>query len=379
MDMHEPLRVALVAGSLRQGGAERQLLFVARELVRLRARVTVHSVTRGEAYEAVLESEGLPVNFFGQSRFPVARVAALARSFQKARPHVVHATHFFCNLYATAGAGLCDAVSIGSLRSDLEYELQTNPHWGEALLRAPDLLLANSVTARERAVRHGVDPARVEVLPNAIDLDEFDAASIGPERRDSREVRVFLVGSLHPVKRVDMFLDALVAARLRAAQVCGIIVGDGSEEASLRSRAAALGLGEGGVRFLGRRNDIPAMLAAGDILALCSTHEGLPNVILEAMAAGLPVVTTPAGDAPRLVVEGATGFVVGHGDAAAMGDRFVRLASDPTLRERMGIAGRAAVEKSFARPALGPRLLEAYAGVLTRRGYPTFARSAVAR
>ncbi len=107
-----------------------------------------------------------------------ARVASLSRILAGVRPHVVHATHFFCNLYATVAARLCGAVSVGSIRSDLEYELGSNPYWGETLLRAPDLVVVNSGSARQRAIRHGVDPERLEVLPNAIDLEEFDRAAV---------------------------------------------------------------------------------------------------------------------------------------------------------------------------------------------------------
>ncbi len=332
--------------------------------------MTVHTRTRGEIYEAKLEAAGVPVRHFGRGRSAVGRVASLAAALRRSRPHVVHASHFFCNLYAAAGARVCGALSVGSLRSDLAYELESNPRWGEALLRAPDLLLANSQTARSRAERHGLDPARLAVLPNAIDLPEFDRCAVAVPRPDADEVRVLLLGSLLPVKRVDLFLRAVAAARAQDGRVRGYVIGDGPEGPALTRLASELGLADGGAVFLGRRADAPAWLAAGDILVLCSIHEGLPNVVLEAMAARLPVVTTPAGDAPVIVEDGVSGFVVDHGDAAALARRIVLLASDPAMRARFGASGRASVERGYSREALAPGLLSAYAAAARRLGRP---------
>ncbi len=362
--------MSFVTGSLGPGGAERQLFLAARELAAGGAEVTVHALTRGETYEARLETAGISVRHFGAARTAAARAAGLAGALCRSRPHVVHATHFFCNLYAAAGARLCDAISVGSLRSDLAYELESNPRWGEALLRAPDLLLANSRTARQRAARHGLDPERIGILPNAVDVAEFDAAAVPVPRADPNEVRALFLGSLLPVKRVGLFLEGVAEARRHDGRVRGYVIGDGPEGPTLARLAAELGLAEGGVVFLGRRNDAPAWLAAGDILVLCSIHEGLPNAVLEAMTARLPVIVTPAGDAPVLVEDGVNGFVVGHGDAVALGERIARLAGDRAMRARFGAAGRAAVERDYGRGALRPRLLSIYAGTAQRLGRP---------
>jgi glycosyltransferase involved in cell wall biosynthesis len=172
------------------------------------------------------------------------------------------------------------------------------------------------------------------------------------------------------VKRFDRFLDALAAARRRAPALTGMIVGDGPERAALEERAARLGLLPSGVRFLGARDDVPALLASSDFLVVTSSHEGFPNVVLEAYAASRPVIATPCGDVERLLREGETGFVVPFDDADALAERMVRLAESVELRRRAGAAGRSLVERSFDRAALAGHLMTAYQAIAARRGSP---------
>ena len=101
-----------------------------------------------------------------------------------------------------------------------------------------------------------------------------------------------------------------------------MIVGDGPLWTALHQRAQDLGLLPDGVAFLGRRNDVPALLGSADMLVLSSDHEGCPNVVMEAMAARRPVVTTPAGDAGVLVEDGVSGYVVPFDDVEAMADQW---------------------------------------------------------
>src|SRR5258706_15129835 len=133
-------------------------------------------------------------------------------------------------------------------------------------------------------------------------------------------------------------------ARQEVLDLKGILIGDGPERPRLEALANKLGLLPDGLLFLGRRNDVPALLAQASMLVLSSDHEGFPNVLLEAMAARLPVITTPAGDAGLVVQEGITGYVLPFDDIDAMAERMVRLAKSPDLRHTLGEAGRRRVE-----------------------------------
>jgi glycosyltransferase involved in cell wall biosynthesis len=153
------------------------------------------------------------------------------------------------------------------------------------------------------------------------------------------------------------------AVKRRVPDVRAMIVGEGTERAALEAMAGALGLLPGTVEFLGRRDDIATVLRTADALVVTSDHEGFPNVILEAMAAGLPVVTTPAGDAARIVEDGTTGYVIGFEETETMADRLVQLLGDPGRRGTLGLAGRRAVEAQYAREGVEDRLIRLYAEV----------------
>jgi len=114
------------------------------------------------------------------------------------------------------------------------------------------------------------------------------------------------------------------------------------------------------VVFFGARGDVPQLLARTDMLVLTSQHEGFPNVLLEAMTARLPVVTTPAGDAADLVRDGQTGFVVPFDDEAILARRLIELARSPAMRRVLGSAGRAQIEQSYGLGGLAQRAFGIY-------------------
>src|SRR6185369_14400207 len=147
----------------------------------------------------------------------------------------------------------------------------------------------------------------------------------------------------------------------------GLIVGDGPERASAELLAHELKLSPDHVRFAGFTDRLPDSLAQSDILLMCSESEGSANVLLEAMAARLPVVTTPAGDAEYTVKHDHTGFLVPYGDAVQMASRLVELAHSPARRKQMGEAGRAMAVSRFALSGLAESLTKIYRIVARRR------------
>lgn len=370
------LRVALVAGTLAQGGAEKQLVYTVRALLEEGVDVRVYSLTRGELHEQALRELGAEPVWIGRFGSPALRTAALAMALRSFRPHMVQSAHFYTNLYVWLVAPLFGAISIGTVRSDVEHEMRTNGRWGKLLLRAPAALILNSHAARRNALALGIPGDSMHVLPNAIDLDDFDARALegeagGGEARTRTAVEesvVIGVGSLVAAKRFDRFIHALALARDAGSRVRGVIVGDGPERGALEALAGELGLLPESLSFAGRRNDVPALLRGAHIYLLSSEHEGFPNVLLEAMAARLPVVTTPAGDAGVVVEDGATGYLVAMDDVQAMAARVAELAAAPERRTRMGEAGRRRVEASFTCGAMRARVAALHRAIATRLG-----------
>jgi glycosyltransferase involved in cell wall biosynthesis len=368
MPNNHDLRVAFIAGSLGQGGTEKQLLYLARELRRAQVDVRVLTLTRGEFYEPAFAEAGVPVEWAGRHRLPL-RLADLALAVQRFRPHIVQAVHFFTNLYAAGCARLHGSVGIGAIRGDARFDMGECGMWGRPLLRAPLSLVANSRAAVRHAAEAGIDPARLHLLTNVIDLQQFDHQA-GPRRvvrSHDADALAVAVGRLVPIKHLEHFLRALARVRRGGGRLRGLIAGDGPERARLEALAGNLGLLPDGVRFLGACANVPRVLARADMIVLTSLQEGFPNVLLEAMAARLPMVTTPAGDASTLVAEGRTGFVVPFGDEETLAMRLMALVQSPAMRRSLGEAGRAFVETHYRVDGLAGRALDIYHSIAAQQ------------
>ena len=200
------LRVALVAGTLGQGGAEKQFVYMATALAAEGADVRTYTMTRGEYHGRTLDAAGMAPTWVGRSTLPPVRAAALTAALARFRPHVIQAGHFFTNLYVTIAARLTGAAAVGAIRSDVHYELATHGRLGPWSLRAPPDIITNSWTARNAAEQMGRDSGTVHVVPNAIDLPAFDQAALPPSRASEAAGPVALaVGSLLRVKRFTAF------------------------------------------------------------------------------------------------------------------------------------------------------------------------------
>jgi glycosyltransferase involved in cell wall biosynthesis len=198
---------------------------------------------------------------------------------------------------------------------------------------------------------------RTVVIHNAVDVGP------APERDTRREgpLEVVGVGRLAEQKDFATLISALAllppgTARLR-------VLGEGPLRSELEAQIAATGLADA-VDLVGEVSDVRAQLARAEVFALTSRWEGLPISILEAMAAGLPVVASAIDGVPEAVVDGETGLLTKPGAAQQVADALLRLASDPDLRERLGQAGRRRAEELFSLPRWRTAHLDLYAGLL---------------
>ena len=325
----------------------------------------------GGHYEAVLRRLGVPLCRIFAADKPWVMLAGLIRAFCQWRPHIVMASQFSDLLHGGAAGRFCNALTLGGVRSDGFYELNAHGRLSRWMSRLAHGLIANSHCARQNLASRGIRPRKIEVTPNVIDLEDFDARSALPLQASLPVGRVIAaaVGSLHPCKRFDLFLEALALARRAEPALAGVIAGaDCGAKAALQERANVLGLRPPDLIFLGECDRVPALLTRAGLLVLSSEYEGFPNVILEAMAARLPALTTPAGDARLIVQHGETGYVVEHEDAQGMADFMVRLAQSPSLRLNFGRAGRKRVEQEYNYESLSDRLRLVFRGFASQRG-----------
>ena len=275
------------------------------------------------------------------------------------RPHIMMAGQFGDVIHAGIAGRVSGALTIAGVRSDGFWEMNTYRRRIWLMRRLPQALVANSYKARENLSSLGINPQCVKILTNVIDLQDFDSRSAQPISIPVEPGRIVVaaIGRLNRDKRFDRVLDAVALARNSVPPVTCLIVGkDRGAKAPLEERARALGLLRDRLVFMGESDNVPALLKQSHMLLHSSDYEGFPNTILEAMAARLPVITTPAGDAPRLVENGRTGYVVDFDDTNGMGERILQLARSAELRRQLGEAGRQRVEEHHSFPRLSNRL-----------------------
>jgi len=196
-------------------------------------------------------------------------------------------------------------------------------------------------------------PSKFRTIPIGLDLERLLAVTRSDGARFRAEagagpadILAVFTGRLVPIKRVDVLLEAVAIAQADGARLRVAIVGDGELRGALEQRASQLGLTET-VRFLGFRDDLPAIIAGSDLAVLSSENEGTPVALIEAAAGARPAVATNVGGVPEIVTR-STGILVPPGDARAFAGALLRLAGDREARERMGLASREHVRRRFA-------------------------------
>jgi glycosyltransferase involved in cell wall biosynthesis len=232
--------------------------------------------------------------------------------------------------------------------------------WADRLMRpltTTTICVAESERSAGLAARTCIDRATV-VIRNGVELDR-------PRRRHTTTapVEILAVGRLHEPKDFVTLVRAVPS--LEPGSVRVRIAGDGPDRAAIEDEIAQLGL-DGAVELLGARDDVAALLAQADVFVLPSRSEGMPMSVLEAMAAGLPVVASAVGGMPELVRDGETGALVPAGDPAALARALAPLVTDAELRARLGRGGRERAERDFGLEAFRRAHLDLYRARLAR-------------
>ena len=358
------------------GGPERQVLGQARELPAHGFRAVVGSFVQGQEGAALLVEasrrglETLPVPCRGPLDLsPAGRIAAEVRDRGIGLICAHDPKSAFIGHLAARRCGVPLVAWVrGWTGETWRVRLYEGIH--RRVLRRADLVIAVSQALAERCERAGVCRERIRVIPNAVELES-------DSDRQKSDLRVELglpprcpvvisVGRLSAEKGHQYLVEAarLVTGRHQKARF--VLVGDGRERSALEARARRLGL-NGQIVLTGFRPDARQLIAQADVLALPSLTEGMPNVVLEAFAAGVPVVGTAVGGVPELVRDGENGWLVPSADAAGLAAALSAALADPGERARRGAAGQALVRERYTFAAQAARAAEAFREVLARR------------
>jgi glycosyltransferase involved in cell wall biosynthesis len=340
-----PRKICFLVGTLSQGGAERQLYYMVRALHEQGHALTVLCLTQGEFWESRIKDLGVPVRWVGQSANRPARLLKIVREVRRLKPDILQSSHFFTNLPAAMAGTVLRIPAIGAVRTDCLNEVAgPGKVFGLLNLRAPKCIAGNSKAGLRNAQMLGVPQRRLFFLPNVVDSTAFRVLVKTPHN----PIRVVTAGRLVDQKRHDRFLR-LVSQLQSNGRFCvkGIIVGNGPKRGALIRQSQELDLTDR-IEFRGLVQDMSAVYDEADIFVLTSDWEGTPNVVLEAMASGVPVVSTDVGDVKELIEDGVSGFLVGA-DAEDQLVRRVRcLIEDSALRHTIADSARRRVEAKFS-------------------------------
>ena len=353
-------RLLYVVGQLRSGGSERQLFNLLQILDRERYQpaVAVWNFHEEDSYVKAIRELNVSLYPCSLSSSRVAKLALFYRIAKQLQPEVIHSYSFFMNFAAYYVARKIGAISIGSVRSDFIFDCSSaGPFLGRLSARWPRAQIYNSYSAvRNAQESKGLFvPHQIFVIRNGLDVKGF-AGSFKPI---PGEPIILGVGSLFPVKQWDRLLRAAAEIKQKGVEFKIQIAGDGPLRPVLEQQTEEIGIAQC-VEFLGCREDIPALVSNARFLVHTANSEGCPNVIMEAMACGRPVVAMHAGDISSFVDDGKTGFVVQQGDHMMLVQRILELLQNYSLCVQMGTAARDRAEREFGIERLVKETLEVY-------------------
>jgi len=386
------VRLLKVVPTLMCGGTEHQVMALGRRLDPGRFALEFACLRRQGGFVAELDARGIPLREYGIRSFlsihAVAQQTRLANDVRRAGTGIVHAYSFYGNVFAIPPAWLAAApVVIASIRDCGVYLTPSQRIVQRHVCRLADCVLVNAEAVRSWLISQRYDPAKVIVIRNGVDLERFsqapDAGRIRRELRIPVSAPLVAVASrLHRLKGIEQFLEAAAVVGRRFPDVWFLVIGetspgDRSYLDTLTALAGRLGLRDR-VVFAGLRNDVPELLACAAVSVMPSLNEALSNVLLESMAAGVPVVATRVGGTPEAVQDGITGLLVPPGDVGALARSIDRLLSDREFSERLGRAGRQHVRRHFSLDAMVRATERLYHTLLERRrGVPVGAARGV--
>lgn len=317
----------------------------------------------------------IPVTDLGMtSKWRLDALWRLYRLLLHERPVILHTSMFHANFSGRVLGWLAGVPIIITWRHSPSIGGALRELLNRWTVRLDDRIVATCELVRQIEIEHAQVPSdKVITIYNGIDMERSAASPLAAARiRQAFNIPADAlllgsVGRMHRSKDFGNLLTAMVQVRKRIPAVWLLLVGDGELRGELESRAQTLGLSSV-VTFTGIRDDVPDILAALDIFVLPSRWEGLPLVVLEAMAAGLPVVATAVGGTPEVVVDGVTGLLVPPRDPAALAQAITRLLRNPDLRRKMGRAGRERVTEHFSVEQMVRKTESLYEQLLVEKG-----------
>lgn len=375
-------RILLVIDSMEVGGSQRQIQKLIEGLDKHQwepelAFFRVDSFLADEVRRLGIAVHHIPK----RRRFDLRFLLAYAKLLRERRYALVHAFSLTAELWTIAARFMVDVkpVLVASERSSFRTD---RPFWywwiKRRIIASSAAVIANSQAGAESTARRvGIMDGRFTTIANAVDIPSPVSAPTRASMRqsfgvqDGRLLGLF-VGRLVPVKNLACLVEAL-ATMPAGRRPLVLLVGDGPLKQSLRELARQRGV-QANVRFLGERKDVAQLMQVADFLVLPSRFEGQSNALLEAMAAGCPVIASAVGGNVELVQQGSTGLLFPDDESGALADCMEKM-GDPALRARLSQAARANVVENFSQAALALETARVYQRCLEGTASPQWTMS----
>ena len=373
-------KVFYLLDSLNVGGTETQAVELALRIPEAGYEVTLGCLrARGPLLERLQGSQVAVREFHPEggidSPAGFYQLLRLSWFLRRKKFDIVHTHDLWSNLIGVPAARLAGVRAIVSSRRDLanfDWYQSKRRGWLRRIQNLGGAVLANATPIRDALIAEdGFKPEKLRVIHNGVDIDRFQTS--GDERDQvfpgvGKGKLIVLVGNMHTDVKGHPWLIASAPAVVHEFPTARfVLAGDGEQRPRFEEQAAKLGL-EQNFLFLGRRTDIPKILACCDIAVLPSRAEGLPNAILEYMAAGLPTIASRVGGNAELIEDGVTGLLVPSEDSAALSDALLALLRDPGLARRMAQNGHEFTIRNFSFERLVREVDELYSELLRGGG-----------
>lgn len=334
------------------GGIERKILEVLPRLDPERFRPRVLCLREKGILGVELEKQGIPVDVCPlASRLSPSGIWTMKKYMEKNRIHVVHAHMYRASVPGTIAARLAGVpVIIGQVHNVDTWETRRQKWMDRFMSRRRCCTVAVSEKVRRNMMETlGLPAQKVRVIYNGVDTGRFDLPSARlPVRKalclQEEDIVIVYHGRLVPQKNPERLVDIAAHFKNHSPRVTVVVAGDGASRGKMEKRASQLEAWDH-IQFLGRRNDIPELLNAADIAVLPSAKEGFSNALVEAMAAGLPVIATNVGGNGEAIEHGLSGCIVQESDFEGFLKALEMLVEDPTERQRMSTAAKKRAER----------------------------------
>jgi glycosyltransferase involved in cell wall biosynthesis len=368
MDSHQsPIKLAVLLQDLEFGGTQRYAVHLLKHLNRDLFEPELWVLRGGKDMLPAAQAANIPIHHMSEDSWVSPRALAnLAARLLRKRPHILYTLTVVPNIWGRVfGRILRVPVIVSGYRSLLPKQ---HERW---LWRFSDTIICNAEMLKQVMVeRFSVDPSRIVVIPNAVDTDYFKPAENDAPKAGS----VLFIGRLVAEKDPLNLLEGFRLAAREVPDATFVIMGNGSFKTEVEQRIAAYSL-QNRVALVPAQSDIRPAMRNASVFTLPSASEASPNVVIEAMAMGLPIVGTRVGGIPELIEEGRTGLLVNPGDPRGLADALVSLLSDPDKARSMGQAGRERAVCRHSLEAMVTRTEEVFLEALRRQGIkPTEAK-----